>query len=78
LVPLKVLPANSVARVRGANFIRLSVGGFVNRAEANMVCTRVRNAGGNCFVRSVFGDAPAQWVQRGMPKTAKPIRMASR
>jgi Flp pilus assembly protein TadD/cell division septation protein DedD len=71
-------PANSVARVRGANFIRLSVGGFVNRAEANMVCTRVRNAGGNCFVRSVFGDAPAQWVQRGMPKTAKPIRMASR
>jgi Flp pilus assembly protein TadD/cell division septation protein DedD len=71
-------PANSVARVRGANFIRLSVGGFVNRAEANMVCTRVRNAGGNCFVRSVFGDAPAQWVQRGLPKTAKPIRMASR
>ena len=71
-------PANSVARVRGASFVRLSVGGFVNRAEANMVCTRVRNAGGNCFVRSVFGDAPAQWVQRGMPKTAKPIRMASR
>jgi Flp pilus assembly protein TadD/cell division septation protein DedD len=71
-------PANSVARVRGASFTRLSVGGFANRAEANLVCTRVRNAGGNCFVRSVFGDAPAQWVQRGMPKTAKPVRLASR
>jgi Flp pilus assembly protein TadD/cell division septation protein DedD len=71
-------PANSVARVRGANFVRLSVGGFVTRADANLVCARVRNAGGNCFVRSVFGDAPAQWVQRGMPKMAKPIRMASR
>ncbi len=71
-------PANSVARVRGANFIRLSVGGFVTRSDANLVCTRVRNAGGNCFVRSLFGDTPAQWVQRGMPKTAKPIRMASR
>lgn len=71
-------PANSVARVRGASFVRLSVGGFVTRNEANMVCTRIRNAGGNCFVRTLFGDAPAQWVQRGMPKTAKPIRMASR
>ena len=71
-------PANSIARVRGASFVRLSVGGFASRAEANLVCARIQNANGNCFVRSVFGDAPAQWVQRGMPKGAKPIRMASR
>ena len=71
-------PANSVAKVGGASFVRLSVGGFVTRGEANGVCTRVRNAGGSCFVRGMLGDAPAQWVQRGMPKYAKPIRIASR
>jgi Flp pilus assembly protein TadD/cell division septation protein DedD len=71
-------PANSAARVGGANYVRLSVGGFVTRAEANGVCTRIRNAGGRCFVRGMLGDAPAQWVQRGMPKMAKPIRVASR
>ncbi len=71
-------PANSVAKIGGASFVRLSVGGFVTRAEANGVCTRVRNAGGSCFVRGLLGDAPAQWVQRGMPKYAKPIRVASR
>ena len=71
-------PANSVARVRGASFVRLSVGGFETRSDANMVCARIRNAGGNCFVRSTFGDAPAVWAQRGMSKSAKPIRMAAR
>lgn len=71
-------PANSVAKVSGASFVRLSVGGFATRAEANGVCTRVRNAGGTCFVRGLLGDAPAQWVQRGLPKYAKPIRVASR
>lgn len=71
-------PANAAAKVGGANFVRLSVGGFVSRAEANGVCTRIRNAGGTCFVRGLLGDMPAQWVQRGMPKVAKPVRMASR
>ncbi len=68
-------PANSAARVNGANFVRLSVGGFVTRAEAVGVCTRIRSAGGTCFVRGLLGDAPAQWVQRGMPR---PVRVAAR
>jgi Flp pilus assembly protein TadD/cell division septation protein DedD len=75
-------PANSSARVGGANFVRLSVGGFATRADANQVCTRIRSAGGTCFVRGLLGDAPAQWVMRGMPKfgpkVVKPIRIASR
>ena len=71
-------PANSAVRVGGASYVRLSVGGFITRAEANGVCTRIRNAGGSCFVRGLLGDAPAQWVQRGMPKSAKPVRVASR
>jgi len=71
-------PANSTARVGGANYVRLSVGGFATRAEATQVCTRIRNAGGKCFVRGTLTDKPAQWVQRGMPRAAKPTRMASR
>ncbi len=71
-------PANSAVRVGGASYVRLSVGGFITRAEANGVCTRIRNAGGSCFVRGLLGDAPAQWVQRGMPKSVKPVRVASR
>ena len=71
-------PANSAIRVGNATFVRLSVGGFNNRAEANGVCSRIRNAGGTCFVRGLLGDAPAQWVQRGMPKSVKQVRVASR
>jgi Flp pilus assembly protein TadD len=71
-------PANAAAKVNGANFVRLSVRGFTSRAEANGVCTRIQRAGGTCFVRGLLGDAPAQWVQRGMPKAAKPVRIASR
>jgi Flp pilus assembly protein TadD len=71
-------PANAAAKVGSATFVRLSVGGFESRAEANGVCSRIRNAGGTCFVRGLLGDAPAQWVQRGMPKAAKPVRVASR
>jgi Flp pilus assembly protein TadD len=73
-------PANSAAKVNGASFVRLSVGGFATRAEATGVCTRIQRAGGTCFVRGNLGDAPAQWVQRGMPKAspARPIRVASR
>jgi Flp pilus assembly protein TadD len=66
-------PANSSARVRGASFVRLSVGGFVTRAEATQVCVRIKADGGNCFVRWMLADKPAQWVQRGMAK----MRVAS-
>jgi Flp pilus assembly protein TadD len=73
-------PANSATKVNGASFVRLSVGGFATRAEATGICTRIQRAGGTCFVRGNLGDAPAQWVQRGMPKAApvKPVRVASR
>jgi Flp pilus assembly protein TadD len=73
-------PANSAAKVNGASFVRLSVGGFATRAEALGICTRIQRSGGTCFVRGNLGDAPAQWVQRGMPKAApaKPVRVASR
>lgn len=71
-------PANATARVRGANFVRLSVGGFVSRSEAAGVCVRIRNNGGSCFVRGLLNDAPAYWVGRGMPKSARPTRLASR
>ena len=71
-------PANSVAHVNGVSFVRLSIGGFSTRNEASAICTRIRTAGGTCFVRGVLGDTPAQWVQRGMPKSARPVRMAAR
>ncbi|CAN5252384.1 hypothetical protein BH09PSE3_BH09PSE3_11680 [soil metagenome] len=68
-------PATSNATVRGANFVRLAVGGFGTRADATQVCARIKSAGGNCFVRGLIADKPAQWVQRGAPK---PQRVASR
>ncbi|MDB5702572.1 MAG: hypothetical protein JWL66_2771 [Sphingomonadales bacterium] len=68
-------PANSNAQVRGANFVRLAVGGFETRAGAVLLCTRIKAQGGKCFVRGLLSDKPAEWVQRGMPK---PVRMASR
>jgi len=71
-------PANMYARVRGANFVRLSIGGFATRSEATALCVRIQNAGGSCFVRGRLSDAPAQWVQRGIPRAAKPVRVAAR
>jgi Flp pilus assembly protein TadD len=71
-------PANSRIRVGNATFIRLAIGGFATRADAIGVCTRIRSVGGSCFVRGMINDAPAYWVQRGMPKGAKPVRLASR
>lgn len=61
-------PVSANAKVGGANFIRLSVGGFANRDEAIHVCTRIKKAGGSCFVRGLASDAPARWVQRGLPR----------
>lgn len=61
-------PVSANAKVGGANFIRLSVGGFATRDEAVHVCTRIKKAGGSCFVRGLASDAPARWVQRGLPR----------
>lgn len=52
-------------QVRGASLYRLSVAGFATREDANRVCTRVKASGGECFVRSIAGDKPMQWVSRG-------------
>nr|MBA3895854.1 SPOR domain-containing protein [Sphingomonadaceae bacterium] len=60
-------PANASVRLRNISFVRLSVGGFSERGEATRLCVRIQKAGGSCFVRSLSGDAPAEWVRRGMP-----------
>ncbi|WP_293883858.1 SPOR domain-containing protein [Sphingomonas sp.] len=69
------IPANSQARIGGARYVRLSVGGFETRAEATHICVRIKAAGGDCFVRDSFADKPASWVQSGMPKS---MRVAAR
>jgi Flp pilus assembly protein TadD/cell division septation protein DedD len=59
-------PTSARVKVKGNAIHRLSVSGFVTREAANQVCTQVRKAGGQCFVRSVNGlDAPMQFVSRG-------------
>lgn len=58
-------PTSASVKVRGNALHRLSVSGFVTREAASQVCTQVRKAGGQCFVRSVSGDAPMQFVSRG-------------
>ena len=43
---------------------RLSVKGFDSVREAQALCSALRKAGGNCFVRSVAGDKPVQYASR--------------
>jgi Flp pilus assembly protein TadD/cell division protein FtsN len=70
-------PGNAAAKVRGMQFVRLTVGGFVTRAEAAKICIRIQSSGGSCFVRGRFGDQVASWVQSGMPK-AKAVKASVR
>lgn len=49
-------------QIRNVSLYRISVSGFTSRAAAGQVCARVKAAGGDCFVRSVAGDTPLQWV----------------
>jgi Flp pilus assembly protein TadD len=58
-------PASARVQVKRGALHRLSVSGFVTREAASQVCTQVKKSGGNCFVRSVSGDAPMQFVSRG-------------
>lgn len=48
----------------GADYYRLSVGGF-SKADARRLCNRYRARGGTCFIRTDAGDALAQWVKKG-------------
>jgi len=43
---------------------RLSVKGFGSASQAKDLCLSLRRAGGECFVRSVAGDAPVQLASR--------------
>ncbi|SEL92305.1 Tetratricopeptide repeat-containing protein [Sphingomonas palmae] len=65
-------PAGMSASVKGANYYRLSVGGFA-RADADRMCRGYRVKGGRCFVRQQAGDQVAAWV-----KGAKGVQVASR
>lgn len=63
-------PINGAAKARHANLVRLSIAGFGARGDADRVCTRIKQRGGVCFVRTQSGDAPAQWVQHKTFKVA--------
>lgn len=58
-------PTSARVKVKGSALHRLAVSGFVTREAASQVCTQVRRSGGNCFVRSISGDTPMQFVSRG-------------
>jgi Flp pilus assembly protein TadD len=58
-------PTSARVKVKGGALLRLAVSGFVTREAASQVCTQVKRSGGNCFVRSISGDAPMQFVSRG-------------
>lgn len=52
------------AKARGSTLVRVAIGGFGTRDDANRLCARIKQGGGVCFVRLQDGDAPARWVQR--------------
>jgi cell division protein FtsN len=58
-------PVSARVKVKAGSFYRLSVSGFATREAAGQVCTRIKAAGGACFVRSIAGDTPLQWASRG-------------
>jgi len=45
-------------------FYRLSVKGFASDREAVQLCSSLKRAGANCFVRAAFNDAPVQLASR--------------
>lgn len=61
---------NGAAKMRNANLVRVAVGSFGNRADANRMCARIKQTGNVCFVRVQSGDAPARWVQKHTYKVA--------
>ncbi len=66
----------SSASVGGHTVFRLSATGFATRNAANGVCASVRNAGGNCFVRSMAAGENVRWASRAL--SASPTRVAAR
>jgi Flp pilus assembly protein TadD len=45
-------------------FYRLSVKGFASERQAIDLCASLKRAGGNCFVRATFNDAPVRMASR--------------
>lgn len=58
----KYSPYGANVSAKGANFYRLSVGGFA-RNDAVALCGKVRAKGGRCFVRAAAGDATPVWAR---------------
>lgn len=56
----KLSPYGASVKANGADFYRLSVGGFA-RADADRLCYRIRARGSRCFVREAQGDKTASW-----------------
>jgi Flp pilus assembly protein TadD/cell division protein FtsN len=61
---------NGAAKARNANLVRVAIGSFGSRAEADRLCARIKQTGNVCFVRVQSGDAPARWVQKHTYKVA--------
>ncbi len=47
----------------GGTLVRLSIGGFDKRRDANGVCADIKSRGGACFVRGASEDRPWQWAK---------------
>jgi Flp pilus assembly protein TadD len=67
-------PVRGEYNLSGAMLVRLSVGGFADRARAVALCEKVRTRGGQCFVRAAYNDAPMQWAKRD---EGKKVQLAS-
>lgn len=57
-------PSGMSFSANGANYYRLSVGGF-SKNDARYLCGQYRAKGGRCFIRVDGGDQVAQWVKKG-------------
>ena len=68
-------PVSARVKVKAGSFYRLSVSGFTTREAAGQVCTRIKSAGGACFVRAIAGDTPIVWAQKS---TSGGMKLAAR
>jgi len=58
-------PLSTTVQIPGkGTFHRLAVAGFSSQAAAARLCQSIRQRSGNCFVRTIAGDAPVQWAAR--------------
>jgi Flp pilus assembly protein TadD len=58
-------PLSTTVNLPGrGTFYRLSLAPFEDAGQAARACQSIRAKGGNCFVRSVAGDAPLQYALR--------------